>query len=159
MVVWTNNILMEKSPRVNNSEKDILLVEDDADDVDIFRSALDKLQLSYELRHAENGDQLFILLEEKIPYILFLDIYMPCKDGVACILEIRKNRRYDKLPVIMYSSFFQEKYIDQSFRAGANYFMTKPTSFMDLVAKMKMILSIDWKNYLHYPNQDDFLIN
>jgi CheY-like chemotaxis protein len=140
-------------------EKDILLAEDDADDLEIFKSALDELGLKYELRCAENGDMLLVLLEERIPYILFLDIQMPCKDGIACIREIRQDRRYDSLPVIMYTSFFRDIYVKESFRTGANYFVTKPNNFAELVAKLRKIFAIDWRNYLHYPTYDDFLIN
>ncbi len=89
--------------------KDIILAEDDSDDVEIFDLGLKGLNFPYLLRHAENGDVLFIMLKDKVPYILFLDIHMPCKDGIACIAEIRRNREYDKMPVIMYSSEISEK--------------------------------------------------
>ena len=139
--------------------KDILLAEDDREEVEIFELALKELEYPYILRHAENGDILFILLKEKTPYILFLDIDMPCKDGIACILEIRKNREYDKLPVIMYTSHLQDKVIEESYRSGANLFLAKTSTFSELVAKLRKILSIDWKDYLHYPSRDQFVLN
>ena len=46
--------------------KDIILAEDDRDDVEIFESALRDLAIPYEMRHAENGDVLFILLKERL---------------------------------------------------------------------------------------------
>src|SRR3546814_7430667 len=57
-----------------DNRRDILLAEDDLDDVEIFEMALNDLALSYEIRHAKNGDQLLELLRERVPYILFLDI-------------------------------------------------------------------------------------
>jgi DNA-binding response OmpR family regulator len=139
-------------------EKDIMLAEDDLDDLEIFKMALDELGFPYELRHAENGDVLFFLLKNKIPYILFLDINMPCKDGMACIVEIRRNRDYDGLPIIMYTSFLEEKYISESFRSGANFYITKTTVFQELVAKLKKVFALDWKDYLHYPPSGQFLL-
>ncbi len=95
---------MSNRPNNNILKRDILLADDDADEILIFETALKELKYPHTLRHAMNGDALFVLLKDKIPYILFLDIHMPCKDGVACITEIRKNREYDNLPVIIYTS-------------------------------------------------------
>ncbi|MGN6567518.1 MAG: response regulator [Flavipsychrobacter sp.] len=140
-------------------EKDILLAEDDKEDVDIFDFALKELNFPYLLRNAEDGEQLFTLLKEKLPYILFLDIHMPCKDGVACIAEIRKNREYDSLPVIMYTSLTTEKYVEDSFRNGANMYVTKSHSFRELVAKLQKVFSINWTEYLHYPPRNQFMLS
>ncbi len=139
--------------------KDILLAEDDKDDVEIFDTALKQLDISYMLRNAQNGEMLFVLLKERIPYILFLDIDMPCKDGMACIMEIRKNREYDKLPVIMYTSHMADKIIEECYRNGANMFLAKTTTFNELTTKLKKIFSIDWQDYLHYPPRDQFVMN
>lgn len=139
--------------------KDILLAEDDSDDLLIFETALKELDLSYMLRHADNGEVLFVLLKERIPYILFLDIHMPCKDGVACIQEIRKNREYDKLPVVMYTSNLSDKIVDECFRNGANLYMTKTDTFGALTEKIKKVFAIDWEDYLHYPPQHQFMLS
>ena len=140
-------------------ERDILLAEDDIDDVLIFELALKKLDIPYALRHAENGDLLFVLLKNRVPYILFLDIHMPCKEGVACIQEIRKNRDYDKLPIVMYTSNLSDKIVEDCYRNGANLYMTKTTTFNALTEKLKKVFSIDWDDYLHYPPHDQFVLS
>ena len=141
------------------NSRDILLAEDDIDDVTIFEMALRHLELSYILRHAENGELLFVLLKDRIPQILFLDINMPCKDGVACIIEIRKNREYDNLPVVMYTSNLSEKIIDECFSNGANLYITKTNRFTALTEKLKKVFAIDWDDYLHYPPQSHFILS
>ena len=140
-------------------EKDILLAEDDREDAEIFDLAMKEISLPYMIRHAENGDVLFVLLKDKIPYILFLDIDMPCKDGMACIVEIRKNREYDQMPVIMYTSHMGAKIIEESFRNGANIYLTKTNTFRGLTEKLKKVFAIDWKDYLHYPPRDQFVLS
>jgi CheY-like chemotaxis protein len=140
-------------------EKDILLAEDDIDDAEIFTMAMGELKIPYVMRRAENGDVLFVLLKERVPYILFLDIHMPCRDGLSCIVEIRKNRQYDKLPVVMYTSHLSQKIIEESYRNGANLYLTKTVIFADLVKNLKKIFEIDWKNYLHFPPQDQFVLS
>jgi len=143
---------------VSATDRDILLAEDDNDDVVIFELALKELGMSYHMRHAENGEVLFVLLKEKIPYILFLDIHMPCRDGVSCIVDIRKNREYDGLPIIMYTSNFSDKIIQECFRNGANLYMTKTSTFSELTNKLRKVFSIDWDDYLHYPSQEQFVL-
>ena len=140
-------------------EKDILLAEDDNDDVLIFEMAMKQMDFPYLMRHADNGDVLFLLLKEKVPYILFLDIHMPCKDGVACIVEIRKNKEYDNLPVIMYTSNMSNKIVEECFRNGANLYMTKTSTINSLVDKLKKVFAIDWNDYLHYPPQNQFVLS
>lgn len=140
-------------------QKDILLAEDDSDDVEIFDLGMKALQLPYLLRHAENGDVLFIMLKDRIPYILFLDIHMPCKDGLACIVEIRKNRDYDKMPVIMYTSEISKRIIEESYRNGANLYLAKTNTIAELTDKLRKIFSIDWENYLHFPPHSQFLVD
>jgi CheY-like chemotaxis protein len=139
--------------------KDIMLAEDDSDDVEIFDLGLKGLNFPYLLRHAENGDVLFIMLKDKVPYILFLDIHMPCKDGIACIVEIRKNREYDKMPVIMYTSEISKKIIEDAYRSGANLFLAKTNTIADLTDKLKKVFSIDWDNYLHFPPHSQFVMD
>lgn len=138
---------------------DVLLAEDDLEDVEIFGWAMQQADISYELRHAENGDRLFVLLKEKIPYILFLDIKMPCKDGISCITEIRRNREYDHMPVIMYTAYAHPESMENSYRGGANYFLSKSAAMTDMVNAIKKIFAIDWKSYQHYPIRDQFRIN
>lgn len=139
--------------------KDILLAEDDADDALFFELAMDELKLPYELRVAVDGHMLFILLKDKLPYILFLDIEMPCKDGIACIAEIRKNPAYDKLPVVMYSGYSLNRYKEASFRNQANFYIAKANSVKEIAASLAKVFAIDWSNYMHYPPYDQFFLS
>lgn len=140
-------------------QKEIMLAEDDSDDVEIFDLGLKGLNFPYVLRHAENGDVLFIMLKDRLPYILFLDIHMPCKDGMACIVEIRKNREYDKMPVIMYTSEISKRIIEEAYRSGANLYLAKTNTIAELTDKLRKIFSIDWENYLHFPPHSQFIVD
>jgi DNA-binding NarL/FixJ family response regulator len=89
------------------------------------------------MRRADNGDVPFLLLKERIPYILFPDTQMPCRDGVACIIDIRKNREYDKLPVVMYTLRMSDKIVGECCRNGANLYMTKTNTINALATKLR----------------------
>lgn len=139
--------------------KDILLAEDDDDDAHFFEVALNELKFPYELRVAIDGNMLFVLLKDRIPHILFLDIDMPCKDGIACIAEIRKNREYDKLPVIMYTSHTSEKIKEDAFRNQVNLYVNKANTIKGITASLAKVFAIDWNNYMHYPPYDQFFLS
>ncbi|HEX2684722.1 MAG TPA: response regulator [Ferruginibacter sp.] len=136
----------------------VLLAEDDEDDVLIFRLAVDKLPIAIMLTHAQDGEQLFELLETILPDIIFLDIYMPCKNGRECIQDIRANRKYDSIPVIMYTSSSERNVVDETFRAGANLFVVKPNNIRELTEKLQHILAINWKEYMVFPPRKKFLV-
>lgn len=141
-----------------SQSKTLILAEDDEDDVIIFKLALQRLPIVVELRHARDGEMLFELLRRFIPDIIFLDVAMPHKDGIACIVEIRKNSDYNHIPVIMYTSYKGTRYIDECYKNGANFYLLKGESILDLAEKLKKIFSIEWKSYLYYPPKSDFVL-
>ena|ERR1700730_5334960 len=145
---------MDKSNKI----KDVLLAEDDPDDALIFELAVKELPFPFVLRHAEDGDMLFVMINQMIPDIIFLDINMPCKDGVTCITQIRKNESLDHVPVIMYTSLKSVEYVNQCYEYGANFFLIKANSIGELTEKLEKIFSIDWKTYMYYPPKNQFVM-
>jgi CheY-like chemotaxis protein len=138
----------------------VLLAEDDDDDYLIFSLAVDELtSVKVTLKRAENGDILMKLLDEKNPDLLFLDLQMPCKDGRQCIREIRANRKFDSLPVIVYSSMSDLESIEFCYREGSNLYAKKPASLSDLKGILEKIFAMDWKRMLYYPPMSQFVIS
>ena len=142
-----------------NEKMDVLLAEDDIDDVLTFELAMKEMPFSFILRNAENGDLLFVFLKERIPDILFLDILLPCKDGTTCIIEIRKNKDYNHMPVIMYTSMNNPEYIDECYKNGANFYLLKSNSIHELTENLRKIFSVDWKNLMYYPPKQQFVLS
>jgi CheY-like chemotaxis protein len=143
----------------NSGVRDLVLAEDDLDDLLIFELALDKLAFQGELRHAEDGDKLFSLLAHQTPDIIFLDINMPCKDGISCISEIRRNPEFNNVPVIMYTALRRKEYIEDCYSTGANFYLIKADSIAALAKKLGVILSIDWKTFMYFPPESEFVID
>lgn len=137
----------------------VLIAEDDDDDFQIFSAAVNELSFQILLNRSEDGDALMEFLKNEIPDILFLDILMPWKDGRTCIREIRSNKRFDELPIITYSALRRLDAIEFFYREGANLFVIKPSSFIELKEILQKILSIDWKNAMYYPPKAEFVIN
>jgi CheY-like chemotaxis protein len=122
----------------------ILVAEDDQDDFYMLSLALQETGLPVAVARAETGDQLMQMLAENMPDILFLDLQMPCKNGQQCLREIRADKRFDALPVVIHSSFYDPYHIDDCFRHGANLYLVKPYSFRAFVTILKHTLTRDW---------------
>src|SRR5258705_11979617 len=85
----------------------ILLAEDDEDDRELFKAALKEVKPEVKVEMVDDGQKLMSYLtstDEAHPDIIFLDINMPCKDGIQCLKEIRGNKKLDDVPVIMFST-------------------------------------------------------
>jgi CheY-like chemotaxis protein len=136
-----------------------MIAEDDDDDYGLFSDAVDEISISIVLSRAENGEILIKKLNalERLPDILFLDLEMPTVDGRECLRLIRSSKRYDSLPIIMFSSMTDPKSIEYCFREGSNLFLKKPNSFQELISCLEKIFSIDWSN-LYYPPVSKFVL-
>ena len=137
----------------------VLLAEDDDEDWLVFSLAVQELSFRILLTRAEDGEILFRLLDEKHPDILFLDLHMPCKDGRQCLKEIRADRKYDTLPIVVYTSLHDLKNIELCYREGSNLYVFKPASLIDLKTVLEKIFSINWKKMLYFPPISEFVLN
>jgi len=114
------------SPRVWT----ILLADDDEDDCFLFQEALQEITLATRLTTVRDGEQLMqTLSKSETPDVLFLDLNMPRKDGLQCLIEIRQQEKYKKLPVIIFSTSNQPDAVDKLHQAGAQYYIRKPSNF------------------------------
>ncbi len=117
-------------------ELNIVLADDDMDDCNFFKDALETLPQTTKLITVHNGDELMnFLLEntERLPHVLFLDINMPCKNGFECLSEIKNNEKLKDLPVVMFSTSGSQDKISILFKNGADVYIRKPSNFAQLV--------------------------
>ncbi|RAV98697.1 response regulator [Pseudochryseolinea flava] len=143
---------------LNQEATHVMLADDDEDDYYVFSLAVAEVPVKVLLTRAEDGEKLMRLLDEKLPDILFLDLQMPIKDGHACLREIRADKRFDKLPIVIYSSLEDLKNIEMCYREGANLYSIKPSSLGDLTAILERILLVDWKKMLYFPTFSQFVV-
>ena len=114
----------------------ILLADDDIDDCNFFKEALEALPITTELKTVHDGDELLNYLAEnttQIPHVLFLDINMPRKNGFECLAEIKHNDKLKDLPVVMFSTSKALDKINILFKTGADVYIHKPSNFSELV--------------------------
>ena len=109
----------------------ILYVDDDDDDRDFFRGAIESIDNSIILISAGNGLEALTLLDQDttLPDLIFLDINMPLMNGITCLKELKLNERTAKIPVIMFTTTRYASEVDECRAHGANGFFKKPTSY------------------------------
>lgn len=113
----------------------ILLADDDKDDRLFFKMALDSLTIPTQLVSVVDGEKLMGYLIEnarELPDVLFLDLNMPRKNGFECLSEIKSDPILKQLPVIIFSTSFEQEVVNLLFKNGAQFFMRKPADFSQL---------------------------
>lgn len=140
---------------------DILLVDDDADDRSIFSDALGELKIDTNLTLLEDGRNLLEHLEncQKLPDILFLDLNMPYKSGVECLIEIRKFQKFNDLSIAIYSTSSTDKDIEDTFIHGANIYIKKPNNFSNLKKVLNEVVNVNFQFHNSGLNKETFLLN
>ena len=115
------------------SPLNILLADDDSDDCLFFNKALKELTIPNILKIVHDGEQLMHLLineTPELPHILFLDLNMPRKNGFECLTEIKLSEKLKQLPVIVFSTSFEQEMVNLLYKNGAQYFIRKPSEFL-----------------------------
>lgn len=115
-----------------NTNIHLLLADDDKDDCDLFKDALDELSMPADLSTVHDGEQLMHLLAgagEHLPQLLFLDLNMPRKNGFECLAEIKNNTALKDLPVIIFSTSSDNNIVNSLYNNGAHFYISKPNEF------------------------------
>jgi CheY-like chemotaxis protein len=124
----------------------IILAEDDIDDQNIFQIALQEIDSAIQTKFVSNGKELLALLPHKIPDLLFLDLEMPYKNGLECLIEIKADTRLEKIPVIVFSSTTKPSNIQTAYEMGAHLFFIKPPVYSDYLSSIKAIIKLNWND-------------
>jgi CheY-like chemotaxis protein len=123
--------------------QNIYLIDDDMDDIELFREALEEVNPSISLQYANDGYEAVKNLTEgkdALPDLIFLDISMPIFSGLQCLASFKKDEQLKDLPVIMYTTSSQEREIRTARELGASGFVTKPNDFKVLKRLLALVL-------------------
>ncbi|OXG03638.1 response regulator receiver domain-containing protein [Flavobacterium araucananum] len=124
--------------------KNILLIDDDMDDVELFLEVINSLKKEIVFSYAT--DPLKALAElkisEKLPDLLFLDINMPCLNGLDLLNELQNDTKLRYIEVILISSapedIIRKNLSAKKYEIGR--YMRKPNNYNDFVNQMRTIL-------------------
>ena len=107
----------------------ILIIDDEA----VVRQAVERvLSRHYEVASLASSDALEETLQHFLPDLLILDIRMPDEDGIQLCSRLRRDRRFDTIPIIFLSGLADEATVRKGFASGADYYLPKPFELMEL---------------------------
>jgi CheY-like chemotaxis protein len=141
----------------------LLLADDDKDDCLFFKEALDELPISAKLTTVHDGEQLMRLLEEEKfepppPHVLFLDLNMPRKNGFEVLSELKLDEKLKHLPVIIFSTSFEQDVANLLYKKGAHYYIRKPAEFSQLKKVIYQALMLATEDNAAQPAKENFII-
>ncbi|WP_113660746.1 response regulator [Pedobacter nanyangensis] len=127
----------------------ILIAEDDPDDALMLKDAFSEINQNM-VTFLNNGKLLIehiqqLLLTNKLPNLIVIDLNMPVLDGRGVIKELQKNTETKNIPLVVLSTTKNKEDIDSVMALGASEFFTKPASFSDLVGITNTIAN-KWLN-------------
>jgi signal transduction histidine kinase/DNA-binding response OmpR family regulator len=115
----------------------VLLVEDNDD----FRFYLkDNLVQEFEVIQASDGHEAWEKLADIKPDIIVSDIMMPNMDGIELLRRLKSSAPFSGIPVILLTAVSDEEFQVESFKLGANEYMTKPFTYEVLASRVKNLL-------------------
>lgn len=127
----------------------ILVADDDSDDREMIREALEENRLANDVRFVVDGEELMdYLLRRKAyasaasapkPGLILLDLNMPKMDGREALREIKSNPELRQIPVVVLTTSKAEEDVFRTYNLGSNSFVTKPVTFDSLVSVMKAL--------------------
>jgi CheY-like chemotaxis protein len=138
----------------------IILVDDDSDDRDLFTEAMSLIHPLAEVTSKRDGEELmdYLATSSRMPDVIFLDLNMPRKNGKECLKELRTNKKFQTTPVIIFTTSLNPVDVQETFSQGASFFMRKPNSFEELKETLHNLLYSQLKTITER-GRDKFVLN
>jgi two-component system response regulator len=135
------------------NEVEILLVEDNPNDVELTLRALKKRNLANKVHVVKDGAEALEFIfstgayaERDInhmPKVILLDLKLPKVDGLEVLRIVKSDERTKVIPVVVLTSSKEESDLVESYRLGANSYITKPVDF-DKFAQIVSEMGLYW---------------
>lgn len=134
---------------MNDKTVEILLVEDNPNDVELTRLALQDNNLTNPLHVARDGAEALEFLFatgaharreiNHVPKVILLDLKLPKVDGLEVLRQIKSDPRTRAIPVVVLTSSREERDIVESYQLGVNSYITKPVDFEQFTAAVRTL--------------------
>jgi two-component system response regulator len=126
---------------MNDITAEVLLVEDNPHDAQLFLLAMKKKGLDSKIFVVKNGAEAVEFIFAKGQYahrgnssslkVIFLDLKLPKLNGFEVLELVRADKKFTGLPVVVHSSSAVEADISRAFDLGANSYVVKPIDFKE----------------------------
>ena len=116
----------------------IYIVEDDSNIREIETIALKNS--GHIVQSFETAKEFYRRVEERVPDLVILDVMLPDESGYDIVKRIRKTPAIKRVPVIMVTAKTQEIDMIKGLDDGADDYIKKPFSIMELISRVKALL-------------------
>lgn len=126
--------------------RSILMLEHDDDDRYITQSVFDENQYPVKLHFVSSSDDLFAFLlsceKNLIPYpgLILLNHYAVPLNAVDILKDLKSNRKYAHIPVVVLSGTMNDEILHNCYAAGANSFIKKPVLTLETNEKISTFI-------------------
>lgn len=118
--------------------KTILIADDDKEDQFILQDAFNEIGKGDLLHFEDNGEKVLLFLEScqhpsSLPSLIVLDLNMPRMNGTQTLRNLKSDKRYQRIPVIIYSTSLNDLEHNECLQLGAHAYVIKPLTFDDII--------------------------
>ncbi|MBV9963026.1 MAG: response regulator [Parafilimonas sp.] len=118
----------------------VMLIDDDADEHELFQQQLAEFDKSIELISAHDGQEALKMLGKAIPEFIFLDINMPKMNGLQVLKQLKDDTGLKEIPVYIYSTSDGFNSKKPAIKLGAVNYFKKPGNPQELQNIFKAVL-------------------
>tara|TARA_R110002049_G_scaffold308910_1_gene514814 strand:- start:1786 stop:2199 length:414 start_codon:yes stop_codon:yes gene_type:complete len=121
----------------------ILFIEDDVVETMKMNRTVNKLETSYNIQEAKNGEQALQLLKikDKLPDIILLDLNMPKINGIEFLKILKSDETLKYIPTIILTTSSNRKDVLECYKIGIAGYILKPLKYEDYVSKLEKVLA------------------
>lgn len=116
----------------------IAIVEDEKDILELLKHHL--IKSNFSVIGFEKGDDFFNYLKKEIPDLIILDLMLPDIDGIEICKYLKRDQKYQNIPLIILTAKGEETDKILGLELGADDYITKPFSIKELIARVKAVL-------------------
>jgi two-component system, cell cycle response regulator len=116
----------------------VLMVEDSRVSLEVYAQRLERR--GYQVATAISAEAARVELENGLPELILLDVFMPKVSGFDFLRELRAEPRTATVPIILISALSDTQHIVEGLELGANDYVTKPIVMPILTARMEALL-------------------
>lgn len=135
-----NTTTPQSMPEVDLSTASILLVDDNAQNLELMQAFLDELPCK--LRTASDGVEAIESIDREQPDLVILDVMMPRMSGFEVCQKIKSQPSTRDIVIIMVTALNEVSDYERAVECGTNDFITKPVNKLELITRVRTLLEL-----------------
>lgn len=131
-------ILSKRLPATVSPKEKTILIADDNDDLRFYLR--ENLVAKYNVIEADNGSVAYEKVLRFVPDMIVADIMMPVMTGMELCEKVKNDPRVSHIPVLLLTAAASDEFKVESYKMGANAYLTKPCNVVVLEARISNLL-------------------